>query len=411
MVFTSDGLRIGIVGVGAIGSGVAQLVSSLGAETVIVSPREGGVERARSMMKSCYWGDVERGRISEQQAEEGYSRLRFSSDYEDLDGSDFVIESVPENLEIKQQVLRNTQAVVGKDCIFGTNTSSIPIARIAEAADRPEVVIGTHYFWPAHRYKLVEISRAPLTSEETLSRTLDFLEWQDKTVLVVRDKPGFYTTRILLPYVNEAVALVLEGAQIEEVDSAMVDFGWAMGPFRLMDAAGLETLVNVYRFVQDELGERIAVLGSLTPLVQAGFKGYSGGSREEAKGFYRYPKGAEADGRIYKILGQEAGKSPPPEEIRYRPNYQMINEVGHCLDEGVVKTHEKADMGAVLGIGWPADKSGPIAFTRLHGPEKIAAMLETWASKHGPRFKPSRTLIELAKADSSSKAMHASQIS
>jgi len=387
--------QIGIVGVGAIGSGIAQLVSGLGARTVIVAPRPGGPERAANMMQACYAGDVQRGRISPEQAAAGLARIHVTERYADLSGSSFVIESVLEDPQLKLEVLRQVETQVNADCIFGTNTSSIPIAHIAAGAQRPANVIGTHYFWPAHRFKLVEIAHAVTTSQETIDRTLAFARWQGKTPLLVRDRPGFFTTRILLPYVNEAVALVVEGASIEMVDQAMVNFGWAMGPFRLMDAAGIETLARVYDSVATSLGGRIKQMERLWPVIRAGHVGYRGGSREGAKGFYLYPEGRQIDHRVYSLLGQRRDQPPPAEEVALRPVWQMVNEVGHCLAEGVIASQPEADVGAVLGLGWPRATGGPIAYARQIGPPTIVAGLEAWAERYGPRFTPSSALRAL----------------
>jgi len=227
--------RIDIIGAGAIGSGIAQLLSSLGVETVIVALRPGGVERAAGMMRHCYQHDVKRGRISP--AEAGMERIHVTADHAGLAGAEFVIDLVPENLEVKLGVLRAVEANTGDDCIFGTNTSSIPIAMLAVGSRRRANVVGMHYFWPVHRSKLVEIAFTPGTARRTIERTLAMIRWQGKTLLLVKDLTGFFATRILILYINEAVALVADGAPIEAVEKAMTDFAREMGPFQLMDGA------------------------------------------------------------------------------------------------------------------------------------------------------------------------------
>jgi 3-hydroxyacyl-CoA dehydrogenase/enoyl-CoA hydratase/3-hydroxybutyryl-CoA epimerase len=388
--------KIGIVGAGAIGSGIAQLVSSLGVETVVVAPRPGGVERAASMMRHCYQHDVERGRITPAEAEAGLNMIRCTPDYAELDGAELVIESVPEDLPIKVNALKAVESNTGNDCIFGTNTSSIPIAKIAAESARPGNVIGMHYFWPAHRFKLVEIAFGPETAPRTIERTLDVVRWQGKTPLLVKDSPGFFTTRILIPYINEAVALVADGAPIEAVDKAMTDFGWAMGPFHLMDAAGIETLARVYASVADLMGDRARRLQRLWPIVGAGHVGFKGGSRRAGvKGFYLYPEGRQVDSQVYSLLRDGVTTPPDDGEVARRPVFQMINEVAHCLAEGVVATPEEADMGAVLGIGWPHTRQGPLAYARQIGLDSVVRQLEEWAEKYGPRFKPSSALAAI----------------
>jgi 3-hydroxyacyl-CoA dehydrogenase / enoyl-CoA hydratase / 3-hydroxybutyryl-CoA epimerase len=188
-----------------------------------------------------------------------------TASYADLEGAGCVIESVPEELAVKQEVLAAVEAHTSPNCIFASNTSSIPLADLAAAAGRPHNVIGTHYFWPAHRYRLVEIARAASTSDRTLQRTLHLTHWQGKVPLLVRDVPGLFTTRILLVYLNEAVALVTEGASVGAVDGAMRAFGWPMGPFQLLDAIGLAKFRGIHRSVSARLGERVMHIECLWP--------------------------------------------------------------------------------------------------------------------------------------------------
>jgi len=396
--------RFGVVGAGTIGSGVVRLLSDLGAQVVVVAPRPGGVQRAVDTVRGSYTVDVERGRLC---AADAYARLhsiRFTPSYADLDGVECVIESVAEDLKTKQDVLAAVEAVVAPDCIIGSNTSSIPIARVAATAARPDRVIGTHYFWPAHRYRLVEIATAAATSERTLRWTLAMASWQGKVPLTVRDSPGFFTTRILLVYLNEAMALVEEGASIESVDSAMKAFGWAMGPFRLMDAVGVEILRGVHDAISGHLGVRVASVERLRTLLEAGYLGHGRSRRADAKGFYVDPEGRVVDTRVYPLLGRSARGFPSSTDVCTRPVWQMVNEIGHCLAEGVVASPDDADLGAVLGIGWPQALGGPLEYARRVGADTIVGQLATWAQRRGPRFAPSRYWTPLASASAGQSA-------
>jgi 3-hydroxyacyl-CoA dehydrogenase/enoyl-CoA hydratase/3-hydroxybutyryl-CoA epimerase len=390
------GRRFGIVGAGTIGSGIARLLSDLDATVVVVAPRPGGVLRAAEMLQLTYKVDVDRGRISAAEAEARLHNIHLTPYYSDLDGVDCVIESVAEDVQTKQEVLAAVEECVSPDCIIASNTSSIPIARIAATADRPDRVIGTHYFWPAHRYRLVEIATAEATSERTLQRTLALTYWQGKVPLIVRDSPGFFTTRILLVYLNEAIALVTEGASIESVDSAMKAFGWPMGPFRLMDAVGIEIFRGVYDAVSKHLGERVEYVQRLWPVLEAGHLGYGRSRREGAKGFYRDSEGRVVDARIDSLIGWNANGTPSLTEVSTRPIWQMINEIGHCLTEGIVSSPEDANLGAVLGIGWPQRPGGPLEYARRVGIDRMVGQLTAWTRQHGPRFAPSPFLTQLA---------------
>jgi 3-hydroxyacyl-CoA dehydrogenase/enoyl-CoA hydratase/3-hydroxybutyryl-CoA epimerase len=313
-----------------------------------------------------------------------------------------VIESVAEDVRAKQEVLAAVEEFVSADCLIASNTSSIPITRIAAAARRPDRVIGTHYFWPAHRYRLVEIAASEVTSERALQRTLAMASWQGKLPLLVRDSPGFFTTRILLVYLNEAIALVTEGASIEAVDSAMRAFGWPMGPFRLMDAVGIEILRGVYDSISEHLGDRVEYVQRLWPVLDAGHLGYGRSRRDGAKGFYLDLEGRAVDARIYPLIGSSPNGISGSTEVSTRPVWQMINEIGHCLAEGIVSSPEDAALGAVLGLGWPPLQGGPLEYACRVGSARIVEQLATWARQHGPRFSPSSVLAQLASVDTQS---------
>jgi 3-hydroxyacyl-CoA dehydrogenase / enoyl-CoA hydratase / 3-hydroxybutyryl-CoA epimerase len=385
--------RIGVVGAGTIGSGIARLLADLDAAVVVVAPRPGGVERAADALRQSYGSDVERGRLGPAEADVRLCNIHFTPSYSDLAGVECVIESVVEDVQTKREVLTAIEDVVAPDCIIATNTASIPIARIAAAAIRRDRVIGTRYFWPAHRYRLIEIACSRATSARTLHRTLDLALWQGKVPLIVRDSPGFFTARVLLVYLNEAIALVAEGASIDAVDRAMTDFGWPMGPFRLMDAVGVEILRGVHDSVSRHLGARVAHVPRLWPLLRAGHLGH-GCRRAGAKGFYRDPDGRVVDERIYPLIPRDAKKAPSPVDIATRPIWQMINEIGHCLAERIVSSPGDADLGAILGLGWPQWQGGPIEFARRVGLDHIGGDLRRWTEQHGSRFVPGDFLLQ-----------------
>jgi len=385
--------RIGIVGAGVMGAGIARLLSGLGATTIVVAPRPGGVARAAQMIQRYYASDVTHGRLHADEALAGLAHVQITPRYADLADASFVVESVAEDLAAKQDVRAAVEAHTPPECVFATNTSSIPIAEIASGASRPGNVIGTHYFWPAHRYRLLEIVQAAATSESTLQRTLAFARWQEKTPLLARDVPGFFTTRVLLVYLNEAVALVAEGAPLDAVDQAMIAFGWAMGPFRLLDAVGIENLRGIYQAIHHHLRDRLSDLHRLWPVLEAGHVGSKGRRHEHAKGFYLYPGGVEVDVRVYPLIRRRVGAPPTAVEVSTRPVWQMINEIGHCLAEGVVASADDADLGAVLGLGWPPIHDTPLAYARRAGVRTIVEQLQAWAQRLGPRFIPSPGLL------------------
>jgi 3-hydroxyacyl-CoA dehydrogenase/enoyl-CoA hydratase/3-hydroxybutyryl-CoA epimerase len=282
--------------------------------------------------------------------------------YASLEDASFVIESVPEDLAVKQEVLAAVEVHAAAGCIFASNTSSIPLTAIAARAARQGQVVGTHFFWPAHRYRLVEIASAVPTGEPPLRRTLDVVRWMGKVPLLVRDRPGFFTTRVLLVYLNEAVALVRAGAAVDEVDRAMRRFGWAMGPFQLLDAVGLGIFRAIHQWVSPCVADRVADFAHLWPVLRAGHAGFANGHRDGAKGFYRNPAAGEVDERVYSLIGRNGHPGPAPEEISVRPIRRLLNEVELCLAEGVVSSIDDAELGLRLGLGWPSAQGSPLAY-------------------------------------------------
>src|SRR2546428_1533673 len=192
--------RFGIVGAGTIGAGIARLLSELGRTVIVVAPRPGGVGRAAEMLRLSYKVDIDRGRISAAEAEARVRDIHLTSSYSDLDGVECVIESVAEDVQTKQDVLAAVEQRVSPDCIVASNTSSIPITSIAATADRPDRVIGTHYFWPAHRYRLVESPPPPAPRPRQLQRDPPDTFHEGKGPLVVRDSPGVFSTQMLRGY-------------------------------------------------------------------------------------------------------------------------------------------------------------------------------------------------------------------
>lgn len=378
--------RVGVIGAGVMGASIAHLTSSVGIETVIkVRPRPGAIEQAWQTMLASYAREVETGRASPAEAEAGLARIRITDDYADLGraGCEVVIESVPEDLAIKHEVLQAVEAATHDGCVFASNTSSLPMAWLARPSKRPDRVVGMHYFWPAHRQPLLEISSLPETAPEALARARILGRQQGRVELLVRDSPGFLTTRILMPYLSEAVLLVGQGVSVDQVDAALEAFGWRMGPFRLMDAVGVETIAYAHDCLRPFMGERIAGLERLWPLVRAGYVG-----RRANAGFYTYgPEGRCPNPVAYEML--RAGVAPcAPEldEIVRRPVWMMVHEAALCVAEGVVASWEEADLGANLGLGFPLKQGGLLAYRQRIGDEAMHCQFAIWERRYGPRF-------------------------
>ncbi len=388
--------RLAVLGAGFMGSGVASV--SLGLVPVVI--RDISDEALASAVGQVEQGlakQVRSGAIRRVEADRRRSRLHPTLEMGEIAGADLVIEAVFEDLELKRKVLAQVEEIVDPGAVFASNTSALPIAKIASGARHPQRVLGMHYFSPVPKMPLLEIVRAPQTSEEALATARAFAVAQGKTPIVVADGPGFYTTRILAPYLNEAMLLLEEGARIEALDRAMKDFGYPVGPIALLDEVG----IDVGAHVAEDLGSAFAHrgLGSSTALPRLLAEGYRG--RKNRKGFYVYPSPGKRgrkrpDEAVYALLGGVPRRDVPAAEIQDRLALLMVNEAAHCLGEEVIGSPRDGDLGAVLGLGFPPFRGGPFHHVDSLGAAAVVDRLRELADRLGPRFEPAPVLEELA---------------
>ena len=389
--------RLAVLGGGFMGAGVASV--SLGLCPVVVRDLSGEVlGRAAKTVDDGLRRQVRSGALSRAVADKRRSRLLLTTEAGDLTGADLVVEAVFEDLELKRKVLAEVEEIVAADTVFASNTSALPITEIAAGARHPERVIGMHYFSPVPKMPLLEIVVGEATAPWVVATVHAFGSAQGKTCIVVKDGPGFYTTRILAPYLNEAVLLVEEGARIEDVDRAMKDFGYPVGPLALVDEVG----IDVGAHVAQHLGEAFAHRGlegsqAMPSLVEAGLEG-----RKSRRGFYLYPakkkKGKkQVNPEVYRLLGDAPRKDVAASTVQDRLALMMVNEAVHCLQEGVIASPRDGDLGAILGLGFPPFRGGPFRYIDATGAEEMVSRLEALAEIHGQRFEPAAMLAEMAK--------------
>jgi 3-hydroxyacyl-CoA dehydrogenase/enoyl-CoA hydratase/3-hydroxybutyryl-CoA epimerase len=316
------------------------------------------------------------------------------TDYSGFGNADLVIEAVFEDVEVKRAVLRDVEAVARPDCIFASNTSTIPIARIAEASQRPEMVIGMHFFSPVQRMPLLEVITTPRTAPETTVTAVAFGRRLGKTAIVVQDRPGFFVNRILSPYMVETGHLLAEGAPMEALDRAMTRWGFPVGPVTLLDEVGLDVAVKAGAVMVEAFGERLTPAIALERLVGAGRLG-----RKSGLGLFRYHQGRKGapDDRVYGMLGLRKGTGPGDAGAVERLTLAMLNEAARALEEGVLRQPRDGDIGAIFGIGYPPFRGGPFRTIDAMGAPRVVAALEQLAARHGQRFAPAAVLVEQAR--------------
>ncbi|MCG6949083.1 MAG: enoyl-CoA hydratase/isomerase family protein [Acidobacteria bacterium] len=385
--------RLAVLGGGFMGSGVASV--SLGLCPVVVRDiSDDMLGKAAKTIDDGLERQVRSGAIRRVEADRRRSRLLLTTEVDDLHESDLVVEAVFEDLDLKRRVLAEVEERVGEEAIFASNTSALPISEIAAGARHPERVIGMHYFSPVPKMPLLEIVIGDETAPWVAATARAFGIAQGKTCIVVKDGPGFYTTRILAPYLNEAVLLVEEGAQVEDVDRAMKDFGYPVGPLALVDEVGIDVGAHVARDLGRAFAERgLEGSGAMQRLFDAGLHG-----RKNGRGFYLYPKQKkkkkDINPEVSRLLGGGQRRSIAPAEIQDRLALLMVNEAVHCLQEGVIASPRDGDLGAILGLGFPPFRGGPFRYVDTVGREAVATKLDELAARYGKRFDPATLLTE-----------------
>ena len=388
--------RLGILGAGFMGSGIGgTAVAQAGVDvrfrdTGLVAVAK-GLRGARRIVDDR----LKRQRITKYEHRRVTGLLSGGTEWSGFRRADLVIEAVFEDLAVKHGVFRDLEAQVGDECILASNTSTIPIARIATVLRRPERMLGMHFFSPVEKMPLLEVIVTTQTAPWVTATAVHFGRRLGKTVVVVRDEPGFWVNRILAPYLNEAGRLVTEGVAIEEIDECMKRYGFPVGPITLLDEVGLDVGLKSSHVLHEAFGERMAPVGGLETLVRMGRLG-----RKSGRGFYRYDGGRRrgVDPSARELLGV-TGPSPAA-EIEDRLVYAMLNEAVLALEAGVVRSPRDGDVAAIFGIGFPPFRGGPLRTIDRLGATRVVERLRRLASHYGPRYTPAPLLVRQAEQGS-----------
>jgi len=388
--------QVGIVGAGDMGMGIASV--SLGSCPVVVHDISGeAIQSCGEQIRAGLEKQVKSEAITPETLEE--RRMRFSGTREmgDIAGADLVIEAVSMDLDLKQKMLAEVEDQVSPDTVIASNTDFLPVSRIAAHARHKERVVGMHYFYPVHKMPLVELIAPEGIADWALHTAHGFAHRQGKTVIQVKDRPGFYTTRILCRYLHEALILLGEGTAMEQIDKAMRDFGYTVGPMTLMDEMGLDVVNRVVRFMAESMDKRWSEPSrALALLVEAGFLG-----RKNSRGFYTYPEakkgGKKPNREVYQYVRKMKQGSADTRKIRKRLVLAKVNEAAGCLEEDVIASPQDGDVGAVLGLGFPPFLGGPFHYADSLGMETLVNHLEDLAQEGYTHYAPTGVLKDMAK--------------
>jgi 3-hydroxyacyl-CoA dehydrogenase / enoyl-CoA hydratase / 3-hydroxybutyryl-CoA epimerase len=365
--------RVGVIGAGVMGSGVAQWLSARGYDVLLRDVKTECVERGMEVIRRLYEEAVKRGKLSGDQAKVALRRIHPTTEWEGFESCDLVIEAIVESVEMKRQLFCELAAQVPVETILASNTSALPIEEIAGHVPNPSRTIGIHFFNPVNRMPLVEVILAQETSAETAGRALEWVKSLGKLPVICRSSPGFLVTRVLFFYLNEAVRLWERGLSTEQIDRALVGFGWPMGPLRLIDEVGLDVTAAIFTELAHYFPKRFVTTTACDRLLAAGLRGRKAGT---SAGFYTYPRDGDA------TVNRSMGVPPLSSERRSAPSMDgrpvprdaheisdhlmgvMIDEAERCLAERVVRTADEVDFALLMGAGFPAFRGGLMHYAR-----------------------------------------------
>ena len=363
--------RIGVLGAGFMGSGIVQLLAEKGFQVVMKDRDLAAVGRGLRFCAERFEERLRRRRATPAASRLAMSRVRGAVDYAGFRRLPLVIEAVYEDLELKHRVIRELEAAGPDDLVIASNTSTIPIAELSRVSRRPENVVGMHFFSPVHKMPLLEVIRHPTTSARALAQTVEVARRLGKTVVVVGDGPGFFTSRVLAPYLNEAVWCLSEGATVDQIDRALVAWGWPVGPLALLDEVGLDVAIHAGRVMRERLGERLAPPPTNARMIDAERLG-----RKSGRGFYRYvDAGKEVDPDVYRLLDWRPA-TLPDEEIVERCWLQMLNEAARTIEDGVIADPAAVDIGVIFGFGFPPFRGGLLREADRRGLDWVVGRLD-----------------------------------
>ena len=392
--------RLGILGAGTMGAGLAEVAARAGLDVVLLDRDDVAAARGVDLVRASLDKAVARGKLGREDSDDALRRIRPTAAFADLAGADAVIEAVFEDRDAKRVATEAALAATGPDVLFASNTSKLPITGLAETSPAPDRFIGMHFFSPVPRMRLVEIIRGGRTGDRAVAEALDLARLLGKTAIVVNDAPGFFTSRVVSAYVDEGLAMLMDGVAPALIENVARQAGWPQGPLALADGIGLGTMRRVRRQERADRGDDGPVGASLAALDRLAGLGREG---RGAGGGFHDP--AEDGPRLWPGLARHfpaASAQPDPAGIRLRLLHAQSAEAARAWDEGVVEDPRMADVGSLLGWAHPAWTGGVMSFAdQSDGVAGFVARARDLARRHGPRFAPAPRLVALAEAGGS----------
>ena len=388
--------KLGVLGAGMMGAGIAHVAASAGIEVVLIDRDQESADKGRDTIAGLLGDAVKKKRMDQEKADAVLAKVTATPDYSQLKGADLIVEAVFEDPALKAKVTEMAEAELGENAVFATNTSTLPISELAKASKRPEQFIGIHFFSPVHRMMLVEIIKGAETGDVAVAKALDFVRQIRKTPIVVNDARFFYANRCIIPYINEGIRMIGEGVEPSLVENAAKLFGMPLGPLQLCDETSIDLGVKIAKATKAALGD--AYDGSSDEVI---FKLFDEGrlGRKAKAGFYAYDDRGKRTGLWAGLADNWAPMADQPdvEDVKSRLMLVQSLEAVRALEEGVLEDIREGDVGAILGWGFAPWSGGPFSSLDMLGLDHAVALCDRLSEKYGARFAAPGLLREMAK--------------
>ena len=391
--------KVGILGAGMMGAGIAYVSAKAGMEVVLLDTAIEGAEKGKSYSTKLLDKAISRGRSTKDKKQALLDLIKTTTFYDDLEGCDLIIEAVFEDIDIKAECTRQSEAVIPETAVYASNTSTLPITELAKASKRPNQFIGLHFFSPVDKMPLVEIIVGEKTDDATLATGFDYVGQIGKTPIVVNDSRGFYTSRVFGTYVSEGIAMLAEGVHPRSIEVAGMKSGMPMPPLALQDEVSLSLSLHVMEQTKKAMeaeGKTFTPHPAMS-VVEKMVKEFGREGKKVSKGFYDYPENGEK--HLWSDLTelyQTTDEQPSQQDLVDRLLYVQANETAKCYEENVVRTVADANIGSIFGWGFAPNQGGTLQFINSVGVDKFVARSRELAQKYGARFEPAQILVEMA---------------
>ena len=397
----TDVNKVGILGSGLMGHGIAYVNALVGIKTVMIDLTQETADVGFRKIELILLEKLKKGLVTKTKIIEILSRITPTNDFNNLNGCDLVIEAVYEDYNLKANIIVEAEKYLNKESIFASNTSTIPISRLAKNSHKPNNFIGIRFFSPVHRMKLIEIIKGKKTSSITLLKTIEYAKKLKNTPIVVNVSPGFYTTRVFERYTNEGLTMIYEGQKAKSIEKSAIRAGYPVGPLAVIDEININLIANIrkHKYKENEKNNNKTKIFSSDKVIDIMIKKVIRTGRSSLGCFYEYPN----QGKKFLWTNIEkyfpiSKKQLSKREMIDRFYFSQAIETIRCYEEGVIESVSDANIGSILGWGFPESTGGTLKFVNDYGIPKFMARTQKLADKYGKRFAPPRILQKLSES-------------